>query len=110
VGFFLVAAHVFLSLTGLEVGKGFGFWLDQVETLRSQERGWYLGAVRTQLVTREKSVSIYNHLAFEYDSGSSAYNAEQAISFILKPNNQKGCYISLHQQIRELILSYAPIL
>jgi hypothetical protein len=44
VGFFLVAAHVFLSLTGLKVGKGFGFWLDQVETLRSQERGWYLGA------------------------------------------------------------------
>jgi hypothetical protein len=41
VGFFLVAAYVFSSLTGSKVGEGFSFWLNWVETLRSPEQGSY---------------------------------------------------------------------
>jgi hypothetical protein len=55
-GFFLVVAHVFFSSTGSEVGEGFGFWLDRVETLRSPEQGWYFGALGSNSVGHSRTV------------------------------------------------------
>jgi hypothetical protein len=65
------------SFPSLGLGKGFGPCQLGLNLCVYQIKvGIQVRRVRTQLATREQLVSVYNHHAFGYEAGSSAYNTE----------------------------------